>query len=348
MTIRELNSSDKEIYNNLANHPIQSWEWGEFKEKSGNIVKRWGVFNNENKLSSVFQVFYRKIPKTNLTVANCSKCSLPEKTIVEKIKEESRKQKTVFVKFEPDFIQKKWENIKGEIQPEPEVLKEIDLKNLGLKKAKKALFSQYSFVLNLNKSEEDLLSAMEKRTRYNIHLAQKSGVVVEEATNESGLEEFIKLFEQTQKRAKFYMHAPAYFKDMFKILASAGIIKILLAKYHGQVLNAKILFIWKNRLFCPYGASSKEFLNLKAANLIYWEIIRFGKKIGCESFDMWAGLGPKKNSKHPWQGFHDFKTGYAPDLVEYVGSWDLVLKGFLYYGFNMANSIRWGILKIKR
>lgn len=345
--IREITQNEKEAYNNLVSHPIQSWEWGEFRQKFGSKVVRLGVFEND-KPTAAFQVFFRKIFKFPWTIGNLSKGILPEKEIVEKLKEIAEKEKAVFVKIEPDIVVRRWKNIKGEIKIPVSQETTIDLKELGLFPAKKPLFSRFSFILDIKKSEEDLLLEMVKRTRYNIHLAQDHGVVVEEKSNEEGMEEFIWLFQETQKRGKFYMHSAKYFRQMWQILGSAGIIRILLAKYQGHVLNAKILFFWKNRLFCPYGASSRQFASLKAANLIYWEIIRLGKKLGCESFDMWASLGPEPEPKHTWYGFHQFKAGYGADLVEYAGSWDLVNNKFLYEGFHLADSVRWVLLKLKR
>ena len=85
-----------------------------------------------------------------------------------------------------------------------------------------------------------------------------------------------------------------------------------------------------------------------ASNLICWQAILFGKKMGCKSFDMWGGLGPDADPNHPWYGFHRFKLGYGADLVESVGSWDLIVNPGLYQGITLADSIRWKLLRLRR
>jgi len=345
MIIREFTPDEKELYNSVILHPIQSWEWGEFRQKTGSRVVRFGVFG-KNGPEAAFQVFFRKIPKLPCTIGNLSKSVVPLQEVVIKLKELAKKEKAIFIKIEPDTIVRRWENVKGEINEPPIEERALDLKSSGLISAQRPLFSRFSFILDITKSEEDLLLNMVKRTRYNIHLSRERGVVVEEKTDEQGLEEFLKLFQETQKRKRFRMHSVRYFRQMWQVLGKTGILRILLAKYQGKILNAKILFVWQDRLFCPYGASSKEHANLKAANLIYWEIIRLGKKLGCRSFDMWASLGPKPNPKHSWYGFHQFKAGFSPELVEFSGSWDLIGNRFLYPAFNLADAVRRGLLKI--
>jgi lipid II:glycine glycyltransferase (peptidoglycan interpeptide bridge formation enzyme) len=78
-----------------------------------------------------------------------------------------------------------------------------------------------------------------------------------------------------------------------------------------------------------------------------WEMIRFGKQQGCSQFDMWGSLGPEPDKSDPWYGFHRFKQGYGGDLVEFVGTYDLVLQDMPYKLFRVANDIRWKFLKWK-
>jgi len=102
------------------------------------------------------------------------------------------------------------------------------------------------------------------------------------------------------------------------------------------------------QIFYPYGASSSEGRNLMASNLICWEVIRFGKKKGCKIFDLWGGLGPNADPNHPWYGFHRFKLGYGPELVEYIGSWDLIVSPWFYQLVHFGDKLRWQLLRLRR
>ena len=347
MIIRRVLEEEKENYNQVINHPLQSWEWGEFKEKTGMRAVRLGVFR-KGKIIIGFQILFRPIPKLAYSVGHLLKSPLPNDQLIAALKELAREERAIFIKLEPDYIIRRWRNLKGKPEETPFQKEKVNLEQFGLKKAKKPLFDPYSFILDLTKSEDELLANMHHKTRYNIRLAQKKGVMVEEKSNQEGLEIFIRLLQETLKRQKFYLHSPDYFRKMWQVLAPAGIARILIARYQEKVLNAWMLFIWKDRIFYPYGASSSEWRNLMASNLICWEVIRFGKKKGCKIFDLWGGLGPNADPNHPWYGFHRFKLGYGPELVEYIGSWDLIVSPWFYQLVHFGDKLRWQLLRLRR
>jgi peptidoglycan pentaglycine glycine transferase (the first glycine) len=82
-----------------------------------------------------------------------------------------------------------------------------------------------------------------------------------------------------------------------------------------------------------------------ASNLLMWEAIRLGKKLGASKFDMWGSLGPNYND--PWSGFTRFKEGYATKFTEFIGSYDLVINPLLYKIYNFIYSLREVYLKYK-
>ena len=85
-----------------------------------------------------------------------------------------------------------------------------------------------------------------------------------------------------------------------------------------------------------------------ASNLLCWEAIKFGKKLGLTKFDMWGALGPNPDKNDPWYGFHRFKEGYGGKLTEFVGSYDLVINPVLYQTYKVADKLRWAALKFKK
>jgi len=75
-----------------------------------------------------------------------------------------------------------------------------------------------------------------------------------------------------------------------------------------------------------------------ANNLIMWEAIRFGKKLGLKTFDLWG--------REEGKGFTKFKEGYNPKVVELLGTWDLPISP-LYWPYRILETVRWKILRIK-
>src|SRR5205085_2895165 len=109
-----------------------------------------------------------------------------------------------------------------------------------------------------------------------------------------------------------------------------------------------ILFVFKDTLYYPYGASSSLHRNVMASNLIMWEAIKYGKSLGLKKFDMWGAMGPEPDQNDPWFGFHRFKQGYGARHVEFIGSFDLVLSPAAYQLYKIADTLRNFYLKIKK
>jgi len=322
------------IKNGLAKHPLQSYEWGQFREKTGIKVIR------ENSI----QLTIHKIPKTPWTIGYFPKGDLPDKKMLETLRNIGKREKCIFIQIEPNI--KKISNLKFQIS------------NLGLKPSAHPLFTKYTFQLDLTKSEEELLANMHPKTRYNIRVAQKHGVQVIEDNSDKAFKEYLRLTQETTKRQAFYAHTQRYHELMWQTLKRETKNKklttdeltahLLLAKYKNKTLAAWVLFIFKDTLYYPYGASSTENKETMASNLIMWEAIKYGKKLGLKKFDMWGALGNEPDKNNPWFGFHRFKQGYGPELVEFIGSYDLVINPVIYQIYKLADKVRWTVLKLKR
>jgi lipid II:glycine glycyltransferase (peptidoglycan interpeptide bridge formation enzyme) len=116
--------------------------------------------------------------------------------------------------------------------------------------------------------------------------------------------------------------------------------RILIAFYKDIPLAVYQLWHFKDALYYVYGGSSEEYKNVMAANLLMWETIKFGRKLGCKTLDMWGSLPPEYDLKDPWAGFTKFKHGYGTKFVEYAGSYDLVVNPLLYRLYSLAQTLR--------
>ena len=208
------------------------------------------------------------------------------------------------------------------------------------------LFPSWTQILDLTKSEEELLKSFHSKTRYNIRLAEKKGVVIKEMSNKEGFEIFSKLYFDTCKRQKYFGHSPKYHKIIWESLKK-DIAHILIAFYNNVPLASYELFYFKKTFYYPYGGTSIEYRNLMASNLLMWEAIKLGKKLGAEKFDMWGSLGPNYDPTDPWSGFTRFKEGYSTKFTEFIGSYDLITNKKLYHLYNLIYTMREQYLKLR-
>lgn len=367
----------KQEFNNVVNHPLQTYEWGEFRKKTGVKVIRRGLVRNK-KIVEAFTLTLHKIPRTKLYIGYLPKGNSPTKELIEELEKIGKEENCIFIQLEPGvrgvtrsggppssarnehaFVRT---SDGGAERQDPEE----DMRDLGLRLAAHPLFTKYTFVLNLAKSEQEILKNMHSKTRYNIRVAEKHKVKVVEDNSKESFEHYLKLMTETTSRQKFYAHTPSYHKSLFETLAvhKSQVASRNSLSYH--LLNAVyspnesrkatsdkltlaswIILIFKDTMYYPYGASSREYRETMASNLIMWEAIRFGEKLGLKYFDMWGALGPKPDPKDPWFGFHRFKEGYGAELVEFVGSYDLVINPTLYELYKIADKLRWTLLKFR-
>lgn len=333
MTVREVSQKDKSAYDKLATHVIQSWEWGEFRKKMGTDLVRLGEYSG-NKLTSAYQLTFHPVPFfKNITIGYFPKGPMPTKTMIKALIDLGAKKRAAFIKIEPNIISDR------------KTTNDERLTRLGLIRSKKSLFTKYNFLVDLTQSEEKLLANMHPKTRYNIKLAQKKGVKVYDSTADSDFKTYLKLYFETTNRQKYFGHSPAYHQKVWETLRPAKMARIVIGQYQKKPLVAWMLLNFGDTLYYPYGGSSLEHKEVMASNLVAWEVIRLGKKLNFKTFDMWGALPPDADKTNPWYGFHRFKEGYGGKHVEYIGTYDLVLRPLLYTALNLADKVRWSILR---
>lgn len=297
----------------IAIHPLQTPAWAEFRRKWGNEVleTKYGIITTH------------KIPLTSYKVGIFDKGPAPTRIMLNELRTLGEEKKLIFIKLEPNCV--KSDQLVKLVQSAGAI-------------PGKTLFTPTTFWIDLTPSEENLLKSFSSKTRYNIRLAQKNGVTVKEDTSDKAFEKYLELTAETVNRQGFYAHTRKYHRLMWDVLRKAGIAHLLAATYKGEIITTWILFKWKDFLYYPYGASTEKYKNVMANNLMMWKAIKFGKKLGLTTFDLWG--------REKGKGFTKFKEGYNPSVIEFLGTWDLVINKPLYAIYKIAEWIRWPSLKV--
>ncbi len=306
----------------IATHPLQTPAWASFRREWGNEVleTKYGILT------------LHKLPFTKYKIGMFIKGPMPISEMVEDLINLGKKENLVFIKLEPNYAVKN-----GEMKCADKEKNVKLLKDNGAVPGK-TLFTPTTFWIDLTPSEENLMKSFSGKTRYNIRLAEKRGVTVKEDDGDVAFEKYLELTRETVSRQGFYAHSEKYHRLMWNILKKAGIAHLLTATYQGEIITTWILFAWKDFLYYPYGASTVEHKEVMANNLMMWEAIKFGKKMGLTTFDLWG--------REEGKGFTKFKEGYNPKVIEFLGTWDLVINKPLYMIYKIAEWIRWPILKV--
>jgi len=340
MITRILYPEEKNQYNQVVSHPLHTWEWGDFQIGEGHKVYRLGIFDN-NQMVGGYSVSFHKIPHTEYSVGTLLRGPKVDSDMIDNLKRIARDEKAIFIKLEPNVWQKTFD-----ANNNPSSF-DVDMDFEGLQVSPKVAFYPFSYIVDLTKTEDELLALMHSKTRYNIKIANRHGVTFTNDSEDSSFEIYLKLLFDTTIRQGFYLHSQSYHRNLWKILKPTGIVSIFIARYQDQPLSAFMIYHHQDKLYYPYGASLDEHRQVMAPTLLMWEVIKYGRSLGLKSFDMWGSLGPDAKESEQGYGFHRFKQGYGGQLVQFVGTYDLVIEPQLYKIYNLVDKYRWKLLRLK-
>lgn len=189
-------------------------------------------------------------------------------------------------------------------------------------------------------SEEQILSRMKPKTRYNIRLAERRGVRVFEASAEM-LPIFYDLYCQTADRNGFPACEYKYFSALFSAVTckpDKSEVHFLLATLNGDMLAGAILAISGHTAVYLFGASSNQNRSMMGPYAVQWESIRIARTKQCTTYDMGA-VPPSNDTDHPFYGMYRFKVGFGGKIAHRSGSWDFPFDAEGYGRFRNAEAL---------
>lgn len=316
-------------------HILQTNQWGELKQAFGWRVERIAVFSEHASDGIGAQVLFKSLP------LGMNLAYIPRGPVVstvqpaqhplwakwlDEVDQLCRRRNVVFMKIEPDLWSGSGENsFTGEEDPIPP----------GFLYSSQDIQPSRTLLVDLSGDEEMILARMKQKTRYNVRLALKKGVVVNSSQD---IVTFHRLMMLTGQRDVFGVHNQEYYQKVFDLFSPSGACQVLLAEYEGEPLAAVMVFSRGKRAWYFYGASSNQHRERMPAYLLQWEAMRWARSQGCTYYDLWGV--PDENlqtledqflnrSAGLW-GVYRFKRGFGGELKRVQGPWDRVYKPFWY------------------
>jgi len=324
---------------------LQSWEWGEFQKKFGRKIWRLGIMEN-TVLAGTAQIIKCPLPfrRSYLycprgPIINSELRITDYELLIEKIKETAQKENTIFFRCEPTL----------ELQATSPACPayRTGRRQAGYKLQKTTpIQPPQTLLLDLTKSEGDLLAAMHHKTRYNIRLAERHGIAIHRTrlTDPEMLKEdfeiFWNLLSKTSGRDGFRPHPKNYYWQILNTLIPqpAGStptpnVALYSAKYQNKTLATNLIMFFGETVTYLHGASSEEDRNVMAPYLLHWHIIKEAKRLGYKFYDFW-GIDETK-----WPGVTRFKKGFSGIEVAYLGTFDLPINKTWHKIYCLAKKI---------
>ena len=350
---------ESKIWNSLISklsnpHFLQTYEWGQVKAKYGwqPIYLAWdseGKMKEERSLSSfafhpsaAALVLKRQILRNGfaarLSILYAPKGPLLDwsneslrNRVLNDLQSFAQKQGAIFLKMDPDVVLgiEISSSKDDEIDNNGQVVMS-ELKRKGWMYSSDQIQFKNTVLIDLTPTEEVMLARMKQKTRYNIRLAEKKGVVLRVGAQEDfGL--LYKMYAETSVRDAFVIRDEGYYQTVWKLFmdSSEPTCEPLIAEVDGEPVAAIFVFYFARRAYYVYGMSRNSHREKMPTYLLQWEAMKRAKTRGCKVYDLWGAPDVFDESDSMW-GVYRFKEGLGGKVVRTLGAWDYAPNPFWY------------------
>ena len=208
LQVKKINDEERDFWDKSAfgfplSHPFNAYGWGKVRQIDG-WEPSYYLFMEGDTVKGMIMVLHKKIPWTGMSLMYAPKGPICEpndhetiKAIIEKVKEEGRKRRAIFLRIDPNI-------------PENILINRMDpfIEEGFIHLEHRWSFwnsprDVYRIDLNIAGSEEELFNAMDRDTRRCVRKAAKEGVTIHPAISIEDLQKFFDIFKKFSIEKKF-------------------------------------------------------------------------------------------------------------------------------------------------
>jgi len=207
-----------------------------------------------------------------------------------------------------------------------------------------------TFLIDLRPEEDELLSRMKSKTRYNIRLASRKGITIRYG-DQTDLGNLYKMYAETSLRGGFTIRGEEYYQSLWQVFMKESLNSVIdptaqpiIAEFEGKPVAGAVMFRFGGRAWYLHGMSLPEHSDKMATYLVQWEGMRWAKENGCVTYDMWGAPDHFAEDDSMW-GVYRFKRGFGGEVIRTIGAWDYPVKPLVYKVYTrllpmMLNALR--------
>jgi peptidoglycan pentaglycine glycine transferase (the first glycine) len=348
--IHDANHWNRLLCQDLDGHLLQSWEWGQFKQRFGWEADYLSWKDDRAQTLAAALVLKRSL-LSFFSILYCPRGPIMDWSnealrfsVLSELQKVSESARAIFIKIDPNLPL-------GSGQPDtPDELLNplgeqviLDMERLGWISSDEQIQFKNSMHLDLRPTEDELLRRMKSKTRYNIRLARRRGVTVRKG-DEHDLDPLYRMYAATSLRDHFTIREWTYYQDAWGSFIKSGMAQPFIAEVDGEPVAGIIVFHYGRRAIYMYGMSLEIHREKMPNQLLQWEAIRWAKAMGYTIYDFW-GAPDTFTEQDPMWGVYRFKSGFGAEVIRTPGAWDYVTRPALY---NVYNVILPKVLSIMR
>jgi lipid II:glycine glycyltransferase (peptidoglycan interpeptide bridge formation enzyme) len=197
------------------------------------------------------------------------------------------------------------------------------------------------WVLDITKSEEELLKDLHKNTRYGIRFGEKNDVETKVITSDLSkhFDSFYELMSKTSSRSDFGLHNKEYYKNVFEVVEKNNTGFITVSYLDDKPIAIAFNIIYGDVCMYTYAASDTEHRKLMAPYKIIWESIIHSKSLGIKKFNF-GGIAKNTEEKSKLAKLTVFKQKFKGYEYRHTRFYDIVQDSFWYFLYTLYKTFR--------
>ncbi len=189
-------------------------------------------------------------------------------------------------------------------------------------------------ILSLPATHAEWLASLKQKTRYNVNLAERKGVVVERVEcNAENMQKFFALIKATTERGEFAGRPYSYYAEVWSMYAKSGDGQLIFTSLEGELLGGAFVLKEGTEAFFRDGGSVRgKASNTMFSYLLQSECVKWAIEQDCTSYDLIA-VPPRselENPNHHFAKLYQFKSMFSPEVTEYLPAFDIQVDASKY------------------
>lgn len=208
------------------------------------------------------------------------------------------------------------------------------LLKMGLRAAHRTIQPRYTFIKDLTKSEDALMSEMTSTNRNLWRTASNKGITFKHSTNPNDINVFLQMMHEVAARNDITIHKDNYYKTMAQTLMPLGAMQIFIADVQGKPAASSLVFEDSTTRYYAHAASHAQYRKLTPGTPLVSYMIFDAKNAGKKTFDFY-GIAPPNQPNHRWAGFTKFKKSFGGQEIDQHGTWEIGVKKVPYEAYRL-------------
>ncbi len=308
---------------------LQSWDFYEFHKSRGKKVVRRLFIKNQVIIGAYAGVVETAKRGTYLAIAGGPILDFNDQELVREvfkdIREQGLKNNCAFVRVRPQL-------------PESEDSLKL-MRELGLRRAPMYLSVEYAGILDLAKTEAEILAGASQGFRRKLRKAEKAEITVETSSDPEIVKTFYELEVKHAVRQGFVAFSEEFLKKQFEAFAKNDEVLMYTARKDGEILAQNFMIFYGPEASYHYGVSSDLGTKYSAAPLLHLAVMEEARRCGCIRYNLWGIVGLEEKS-HRFYGVSEFKRSFGCEELKYTPAHDLVLSPLKYQVTRIVELVR--------